>query len=183
MSLQKEITQAIDNFESKLILSSERHCSSAVFHYIHSFTKQNTIPPVINLDESCAISDQDKASLFNQYFHSVFTSSLFHLPPMSELAKPQTSISEIQFSELDVYDALSSLDVSKAIGCDGISPKLLKHCALSLYQPLYHLFSLSLSQHYVPHEWCKHLIKPIFKSGNKNDAMGPYLCFVLFLKF
>ena len=25
-------------------------------------------------------------------------------------------------------------------------------------------------QHYVPHEWRKHLIKPIFKSGNKNDA-------------
>ena len=55
--------------------------------------------------------------------------------------------------QLDVYDALSSLDVSKAAGCDGISPKLLKHCALPLYQPLYHLFSLSLSQHYVPHEW------------------------------
>ena len=89
---------------------------------------------------------------------------------MSELAKPQTSISEIQFSELDVYDAFSSLDVSKAAGCDGISPKLLKHCALPLYQPLYHLFSLSLSQHYVLHERCKHLIKPIFKSGNKNDA-------------
>ena len=170
MSLQQEITQARVNFESKLILSSQRHCSSAVFRYIHSFTKQNTIPPVINLDESCAISDQDKASLFNQYFHSVFTRSLFHLPPVSELAKPQTSIREIQFSELDVYDALSSLDVSKAAGCNGISPKLLKHCALPLYQPLYHLFSLSLYQHYVPHEWCKHLIKSIFKSGNKNDA-------------
>ena len=85
---------------------------------------------------------------------------------MSELAKPQTSISEIQFSELDVYDALSSVDVSKAEGCDEISPKLLKHCALPLYQPLHHLFSVNVSQHYVsqhyvPHVWHKRLIKPI----------------------
>ena len=54
------------------------------------------------------------------------------------------------------------------MGCDGISPRLLKHCALPLCQPLLHLFTLSLSQHYVPLEWRIHLIKPIWKSGNKN---------------
>ena len=53
------------------------------------------------------------------------------------------------------------------MGCDGISPKLLKHSAL--YQPLYHLFSLSISQFYIPKEWRTHLIKPIFKSGNKSS--------------
>ena len=56
-----------------------------------------------------------------------------------------------------------------AMGCDGISPKLLKHCAIALYQPLYHLFSLSISQFYIPKEWRTHLIKPIFKSGNKSS--------------
>ena len=44
---------------------------------------------------------------------------------------------------------------------------MLKH---SLYQPLHHLFSLSLSQHYISLEWCTHLIRPIFKSGDKHDA-------------
>ena len=63
-----------------------------------------------------------------------------------------------------------SLDPSKAMGCDGISPRLLKHCALPLCQPLLHLFTLSLSQHYVPLEWRIHLIKPIWKSGNKNSV-------------
>ena len=58
----------------------------------------------------------------------------------------------------------------KAMGCDGISPRLLKHCALPLCQPLLHLHTLSLSQHYVPLEWHIHLIKPIWKSGNKNSV-------------
>ena len=59
--------------------------------------------------------------------------------------------------------------ITKAKGCDGISPKLLKTCALSLYQPLHHLFSLSLSQKYLPLEWRTHLIKPIIKSGDKSS--------------
>ena len=82
---------------------------------------------------------------------------------------PSTTLSDICISELDVFRVLSSLDVTKAKGCDGISPKLLKNCALSLYQPLHHLFSLSLSQKYLPLEWRTHLIKPIFKSGDKSS--------------
>ena len=56
------------------------------------------------------------------------------------------------------------------MGCDGISPRLLKHSALALYQPFYHLFQLSLSQSYLPFEWRTHLIKPIFKSGERNSV-------------
>ena len=55
------------------------------------------------------------------------------------------------------------------MGCDGISPKLLNVCALPLYQPLHHLFSLTLSQCYFPMEWRTHL-RPIFKSGDKTSV-------------
>ena len=54
------------------------------------------------------------------------------------------------------------------MGCDGISPNVLKHCALTLYIPLHHLFYLSINQHYLPLEWRTHLIKSIHKSGDKN---------------
>ena len=77
---------------------------------------------------------------------------------------------ELNFSELDVFRVLRSLDVSKAMGCDGITPKILKHCALALYQPFRHLFSLSISQSYLPIKWRTHSIKPIFKSGDKNSV-------------
>ena len=48
-------------------------------------------------------------------------------------------------SESDVYNALSSLSPTKAMGIDAIGPKLLKHCALALYKPIHHLFVLSIS--------------------------------------
>ena len=75
--------------------------------------------------------------------------------------------------------------VSKAMGNDGISPKLLKQCSLSLYRSLHYLFSLSLSQSYLPLEWRTHLIKPVFKSGDKNSIkkIGLYLCYLLYLKY
>ena len=53
---------------------------------------------------------------------------------------PQFTCSDVVTTEEEVFQALSSLDPSKAEGCDKIGPKLLKKCALALYQPLYHLF-------------------------------------------
>ena len=81
----------------------------------------------------------------------------------------QSFICDIYVSESNVFKILQSLDVSKAMGCDGISPKLLKQCSLSLYRPLHYRFSLSFSQSYLPLEWRTHLIKPVFKSGDKNS--------------
>ena len=63
-----------------------------------------------------------------------------------------------------MFHELTSLDPSKAAGCDKISPRLLRHCALALYQHFHHLVSLSLHQSYLPAEWHMHRITPIFKS-------------------
>ena len=99
------------------------------------------------------------SSLFNLYFHSVFTKSAFQLPQLNALDLPESFICDINVIESNVFKILQSrLDVSKAMGCDGISPKLLKQCSLSLYRPLHNFFSLSLSQSYLPLEWRTHLI-------------------------
>ncbi len=83
----------------------------------------------------------------------MFTQSSFTLPPMGELPSPMHLCSNIVFSEEDVFKALTSLDPSKAKGYDNISPKILKYCAQALYQPISHLFRLSIDQCYVPAEW------------------------------
>ena len=163
--LQSRLLTAKAEYESNLI---ESCISSSVYSYIHSMSNSNTMPPSLHLDGNLASSDYEKATLFNQYFYSVFTRSSFQLPTLStNLSK---SICEVTFSELDVFCVLRSLDPTKAMGCDNISPRLLKHCALSLYLPLHHLFTLSLSQCYLPVEWRTHLIKPIFKSGDKSSV-------------
>ena len=96
--------------------------------------------------------------------------SSYQLPSVGDLERPSSYLSEVSFSELDVICALRSLDPSKAMGYDRIGPKPLKNCALALYQPLHHLFSLTLSQNYLPSEWRTHLMKPLFKSGDRNSV-------------
>ena len=169
--LQEKLSLAKATYENKLIESHNILSNSpAVFSYIRSVSKQNSLPSTVNLDDTLASSDVDKASLFNSYFYSVFVRSSYQLPPVGDLKRPSSYLSEVSFSELDVFRALRSLDPSKAMGYDGISPKLLKTCALALYQPLHHLFSLTLSQNYLPSEWRTHLIKPVFKSGDRNSV-------------
>ena len=163
--LQCKMEQAKVAYETNLIESHQTHSSTTIYSYIRSMSGLNALlSSIMHLHNIAAATDNEKAYLFNQYFHSVFTDSSFTLPPFSELNHPHQFISHISISELDVFKALKALDVSKAMGCDGISPKLLKHCAIALYQPLYHLFSLSISQFYIPKEWRTHLIKPIFKA-------------------
>ena len=158
------------SFEADLIQESSPKNISRVYRYINSITRHDTIPPTVSLDSHIATSDIEKANLFTTFFHSVFTHSSYNLPPLEMLPVPPSTISDITISESDVYDAMTSLNPTKAMGIDGIGPKLLKHCALALYQSLHHLFTLSLVQHYLPQEWRFHLITPIYKSGNKSSV-------------
>ena len=74
---------------------------------------------------------------------------------------------EISISSLDVFQALSNLDPSKAMGADGIAPQILNFCAAALFEPLHHLFCTFLTSTHIPSEWCLHCVTLIFKSGDR----------------
>ena len=114
------------------------------------------------LDNTSASSDESKASLFNQYFYSVFTA--FYQEP------DYVKLNLLVFNEEEVYAALVQLDPNKATGIAKISPKVLKHCASSLFCPLCHLFNLSLSTGAIPTEWKIHLITLIYKSADRSSV-------------
>ena len=82
--------------------------------------------------------------LFNQYFYSVFTSACCettnHTNDSFSLFDPLCSL---VITEAEVYNALIHLDSNKATGIDGIGPKTLKYCAMSLYRPPVVQFLLS----------------------------------------
>ena len=56
----------------------------------------------------------------------------------------------------------ASLDPNKALGIDGIGPKILKNC--SEFLSLCHLFNLYLASSVIQNAWKTHQIIPIFKS-------------------
>ena len=116
-----------------------------MYKCINSITRHDAVPQNVSLDSQRATSDIEKANLFNTFFYSVFTQSSFNLPPLGSLPIPPSTICDITISESDVYDALTSLNPTKAMGIDGIGPKVLKSCALALYQPIHHLFVLNFT--------------------------------------
>ena len=140
--------------------------SANIFKYLSQLTSTGIIPPVVSLGSSSGSTDFEKVTLFNS-FYSILTQSSYRIPPSEELPTPTSTLSDIGLSEME---ALSSLDSSKSAGPDGISPKILKYCALALYKPIHHLFMLSLSQHYLPVDWQLHLITPVYKSGDKSSV-------------
>ena len=148
---------------------------SKIYKYFNDITGHNKIPVSV-YESTSATSD---LFIINQYFHSLFTQSSFILPPITDLPISQHTCSDIVTIEEEVFCEFTSLDPSKAAGCDKISPRFLGHRALTLCQPFHHLFSLSLHQSYIPAEWRMYLITPIFKSGDISavDAIS-LLCVI-----
>ena len=175
---QQNIVKTKSLYEANLIHSSNGS-TSQMYSYMRSIIKTEAIPTVLHLNSAVVTTDADKAALFNQYFHSVFTTSSSTLPDMG--SPTIESLQSINISEADVYNALTSLDPNKALGIDGIGPKFLKNCSESLFQPLCHLFNLSLASSVIPNEWKTRQIIPIFKSGDRSLTVQ-YHCYVMSLK-
>ncbi len=110
-----------------------------------------------------------RARIFNEFFHSTFSVSSFALPPLDEMPTPSAQLSSIIIDTSDVYQALTNLDPTKAAGCDAMPPRLLRHCATSLTDPVTHLFFTSLQTGTLPEEWIIHKITPVPKGGCKTD--------------
>jgi hypothetical protein len=73
-------------------------------------------------------------------------------------------------TEQDVFDQLKALDISKATGPDGISPKLLFEAGHSIVPSLTRLINLSLSSKAVPKKWKEANVLPLFKKGDKSNV-------------
>ena len=169
LQFQTEILEARCTYESNLVTNFARSNDSKIYSYIRSLTRHNSLPSVVQHGSVTASTASEKAELLNQFFHSVFNTSLDNCPQdFSSL--PSSSLSSIDFSYEDTFLALTSLDSSKAMGGDGIPPHILKHSATALLYPIHHLFMLCLAQSYLPLEWRSHYITPIPKSGDLSSA-------------
>ncbi|CAN0026918.1 unnamed protein product, partial [Heterosigma akashiwo] len=70
----------------------------------------------------------------------------------------------------EVSKVLQSLDVQKSVGSDGVSPRVLKHCARQLARPLTRLFQKVGKSGEFPKSWEATRVTPAYK---KKDASLP----------
>jgi len=145
---EKLLQTAKANYESSLI-SSFSFNNSKIYKCICSLTKSNPIPCSVHYNFISADSDLAKASLFNEYFYSVFTKSPNHPSPPDVIDHP-SMITELNISDGELLSVLLYLDTTKTMGYDGILPIVLQRCALALYQPLSYPFNFTLQFPYLP---------------------------------
>ena len=129
--LNEALVAAKTEYESDL--ASHNTNSQKLYNYIKNLQKLKTnTTHKLHLDDVYATTDLEKATLFNQYFHSVFTQSILFAFLQQALLQIQSCINDVSISESEVYTALSSLNPSKYTGPDGIGPKILKFCGTFL---------------------------------------------------
>ena len=116
------------------------------------------------------LKQNDKASIFNKYFHSVFT--VEHCDNISNLRQSLkyhlNLIDTIDFSVEEVHGELLNLQGEKPCGPDLILSHLLQKGADFLAPSLTKLFQLSFSTGTLPSDWVTANIVPVHKKGDKH---------------
>ena len=110
--------------------------------------------PSLKQNDTVVSDDYDKTSIFNRYFHSVFTveSSNNISDLRCSLEYHPDLIDTINFSVEEVHRELLNLQRDKACGSDHVSAYLLQKGADFLASPLTKLFQLSLSTGTLPND-------------------------------
>ena len=119
---------------------------------------RHPIPP-LNHAGSIITSDSQRATIFNEYFSSVFTRETdtdwakLMEKFLSSNNQARISMNFSSVSATDVFEVLSQLNGNKACGPDGICPRLLKEGAEELSPSLSDIFNKSLRDGVLPVDW------------------------------
>ena len=115
----------------------------------------------------------EMCKLLLDHFDSVFTTpdpSKIVLDPKSFFSNPSlsdaSSLTDINFGESVIIDAIKELSPNSAAGPDGIPSSLLINCASKNAPLLSKLFTASFLKGYIPSSFKRAAIVPIFKSGD-----------------
>ena len=114
------------NYEAQLVHNYSKSNNYKIFRYISSLKGHTDLLAEMCYGDQTATDGLEKARLFNEYFFSVFLkdqNSWFTCPSNNNILL----LHDIETSTIEVYEILSTLDVTKAPGIDGISPAVLRH--------------------------------------------------------
>lgn len=140
------------------------------WNFINAKKKSNGYPTIMNLNDTCSTSPQEIANLFANYFKSVYKKDdNIDWTSFDETYFPDFDIKSFSISESDMLNALNNVNQNTGAGPDRLPAIFLKNCANSLCWPLAKLFNWSLDSGVFPHMWKHSFVKPIYKSGKRNE--------------
>ena len=137
---------------------------------VYGTKRVQSIPHLI-VGDRLITETAEKAEVFNQYFTEQCKLDPTQNDPLPDFTLlTDNKIETIILTSVEIFNILKHLNVSKAVGPDKISNRILKECAISLSEPLARLFNLSLAQGVFPSCWKIANVIPIFKKEIKNNA-------------
>ena len=134
-------------------------------------SKTNSTIPALKNSSGQVINDTKmKAQLLNSSFlnYSRIDTSNAGLPELKY--NTDARLSHVRISVEEVSSILKSLNVSKASGPDGISPRMLRNTVDTISVSLTQLYNISLNLNTVPIIWKKANVTPIMKKGDPHSC-------------
>lgn len=169
------IKQCFQNFKNNIMLHLQNN-PKFVWKFIHDLKSNSaTLPYEMSLDGKTVTGGQAICDLFSDHFQSIYSNtSDSNIDTIMHEEEFQTysgshSLGACRIQECEVLRQLSTLDISKGPGPDGIPPIVLKKCAENLHRPLTTIFNKSLESGTFPDQWKLAHITPIPKTNDLND--------------
>jgi len=158
----------------------------AFWQYVNSKVKTRpNITELLRSNGTIASSDMEMATMFNNYFSSVFTcENTISLPTSDSTGTPLISDS-IEFTPELVHNKIMSLPNSKSPGPDSWPIGIIKSVSEFIAIPLSIIFKKSFNSGALPHDWKNALVAPIYKKCARNQTCNyrPVSLTSIFSKF
>ena len=132
--------------------------------------RDDIIPPLNKEDGTVAFTNKEKAEELATYFSNKMKVAQPHKLPPKLICRTHTSLHTVSINESRVKSLMKTLDTSKAVGPDGISPLILRQCCDELALVYATLFNTCMKQGYWPQAWKSARVVPVHKKGSKNIA-------------
>lgn len=168
----KSICKKVKRFQKSLLISKEvkllkNNSINLFYKFVNNrLNQKQSIPPIYN-NGSLHISSETKASIFNNYFASVFTKDNGISPVIT--TDHQTDL-HISFDLASVDLAVKKLNSTFSIGPDGLCAYFFKQLSEVIIFPLQTIFEVSYRTGTLPHYWKSANIVPVFKKGDPSLA-------------
>ena len=112
------------------------------------------------------------AHSYNKFFTDIGPKLASFIPSSSKdfkdfLSSASTSLDEYLLQDEQLNEAFNSLKTNKNPGFDDISPSIVKRCHENIFNPIKHVFSLSLKQGIFSENLKIARVSPIFKKDEK----------------
>lgn len=167
----KITNSARSNYESNIILDSKVNPKS-FWSYVKKKTKKpGDVSSLHNDNNDIIVKDNEKATLLNNYFLSVFVTepddNFFNVNRVNDV---EYTLSSFMVEETDISKIINKVGVSKSAGPDNIHARLIKECNKIFSKIFCLIFNKSLGEGVLPIQWKQANIKALFKKGKRTSC-------------